>query len=76
MQNLSRSTPRITAVGDWLFAIWSRALERGDIDATRLARWYKLSAEERFNSSSLAERKTADKSLHKMINLTQWKNSK
>jgi ribosome biogenesis GTPase len=52
------------------------ALERGEIDPHRLARWIKLAAEERFNASSLAERKTADKSLRKMINAIQRKNRK
>ncbi|CUH63757.1 Putative ribosome biogenesis GTPase RsgA [Thalassovita gelatinovora] len=52
------------------------ALERDEIDPDRLARWNKLTAEERFNASSLAERKTADKALHKMINAIQQKNRK
>lgn len=52
------------------------ALERGEIDPDRLARWNKLAAEERFNASSLAERKTADKSLRKMINAIQRENRK
>lgn len=52
------------------------ALKRGDIDSARLVRWNKLVAEERFNSSSLAERKSADKSLHKMINTIQKNNRK
>ncbi len=53
-----------------------RALEFGDIDPSRLARWNKLVTEERFNSSSLAERKSADKSFQKMINTIQQKNRK
>ncbi|MBU0645237.1 MAG: ribosome small subunit-dependent GTPase A [Alphaproteobacteria bacterium] len=52
------------------------ALARGEIDPDRRARWNKLVAEERFNASTLAERKTADKSLHKMINAIQQKNRK
>jgi ribosome biogenesis GTPase len=52
------------------------ALARGDIDPARLIRWAKLAAEERFNSSSLAERKGSEKSLHKMINSIQQKNKK
>lgn len=52
------------------------ALERGVIDLARFARWNKLAAEERFNTSSLAERKSADKSLHKMINSIQQKSRK
>ncbi len=52
------------------------ALARGEIDPDRLARWNKLAAEERFNASTLAERKAADKSLQKMINAIQQKNRK
>lgn len=52
------------------------ALARGEIDPDRVARWNKLAAEERFNALSLAERKAADKSLHKMINAIQRKNRK
>ena len=53
-----------------------RALEAEKIDPPRLARWRKLVAEERFNSASLAERKTDDKSLHKMIRAVQKNNRK
>ncbi len=53
-----------------------KAVECGDIDPARLARWSKLAAEERFNSSSLAKRKGADKSLHKMIKAIQQQNKK
>ncbi|AXI47957.1 ribosome small subunit-dependent GTPase A [Sulfitobacter sp. SK012] len=52
------------------------ALERGEIDRARLTRWNKLAAEDRFNSSTLAERKSADKSLHKMISSIQKKSRK
>ena len=52
------------------------ALELGDIDPSKLARWNKLAAEERFNSSTLAERKSADKSFQKMINSVQQKSRK
>jgi ribosome biogenesis GTPase len=52
------------------------ASQKGDIDRSRMARWKKLTAEERFNSSTLAERKTDDKSLHKMIRSIQQKNRK
>lgn len=52
------------------------AMERGEIELARLARWNKLAAEERFNSSTLAERRSADKSLHKRINAIQQKNRK
>jgi ribosome biogenesis GTPase len=47
------------------------ALAQGELDASRLARWNKLAAEERFNSSTLAERKANDKSLHKLIRVIQ-----
>lgn len=53
-----------------------KALAEGEIDAPRLARWTKLVAEERFNSSTLAERKAGGKSLHKMIRSVQKKNRK
>lgn len=43
------------------------AVEQGDITAARLARWHKLMAEERFNSASLAERRSNDKAFGKMI---------
>lgn len=43
------------------------ATARGDIPSERLARWRKLVAEERFNASSLAQRKAEDKALHKRI---------
>ncbi len=43
------------------------ALERGEIDAARMARWRKLMAEEEFNTASLAQRKTKDKNLGKLI---------
>lgn len=52
------------------------ALERGDIAPERLARWNKLAAEERYNSSSLAERKHAEKSFQKMVKKVQQKNRK
>lgn len=52
------------------------AVERGDIDPARLARWRKLVAEERFNTASLAERKSSDKALHKKIRMVQKSNRK
>ena len=52
------------------------AVAKGEIDATRLARWAKLSAEEKFNTSSLSERKAGDKSLHKRIKAIQKKSRK
>ncbi|MES0807893.1 ribosome small subunit-dependent GTPase A [Roseibium sp. SCPC15] len=48
----------------------------GSIDPARLARWRKLVAEERFNSSTLAERKAKDKSLQKLIRAVQKENKK
>jgi len=43
------------------------AIESGQIDAARLARWKKLDAEERFNSASLAERRAQDKAFGKKV---------
>ncbi len=43
------------------------AIERGDVDPRRLARWRKLKAEEAFNSASLAERRSRDKAFGKMV---------
>lgn len=48
-----------------------KALESGEITEDRLARWKKLKAEERFNSTSLSERKSGDKALHKTIKAIQ-----
>jgi ribosome biogenesis GTPase len=42
------------------------ALERGEIDEARLARWRKLSREARHNRESLAERRARDKSTGKL----------
>ena len=50
-----------------------QALEAGEIDAARLARWRKLAAEERFNTSTLAQRKAHEKSFHKKIKTVQQK---
>ena len=47
-----------------------------EVDQARVARWQKLAAEERFNSSTMAERKRGDKSLHKMIKSIQSQNKK
>ncbi|WP_299829919.1 ribosome small subunit-dependent GTPase A [uncultured Roseobacter sp.] len=44
-----------------------QTIEKGEIDAARLTRWKKLQAEEAFNSSTLAERKSKDKQLGKTI---------
>lgn len=43
------------------------AIERGEADEAKLSRWHKLKAEERFNSASLAERRTRDKAFGKMV---------
>ncbi len=43
------------------------ALAAGDIDQARFERWQKLIAEDKFNSATLAERKSKDKSLGKII---------
>jgi ribosome biogenesis GTPase len=43
------------------------AIESGELDAARLARWRKLKAEEAFNSASLAERRSKDKAFGKMV---------
>ena len=43
------------------------AVESGDIDPSRLQRWKKLAAEDKFNSESLAQRKAKGKSLAKLI---------
>lgn len=52
------------------------ALDRGDIDTVRFSRWNKLVAEERFNSSTLGERRSSEKSFQKTINTVQQKNRK
>ncbi|MCF2872454.1 ribosome small subunit-dependent GTPase A [Octadecabacter sp. G9-8] len=43
------------------------AIENGEIDGARLGRWRKLIAEEAFNSSSLAERRSKDKAFGKLV---------
>ena len=50
------------------------AVDAGEIEPARLARWRKLAAEERFNSSTLAERKADAKSLKKIIRTFQKNN--
>ncbi|TDK41133.1 ribosome small subunit-dependent GTPase A [Antarcticimicrobium luteum] len=47
------------------------AVEAGTIAASRLGRWRKLMNEEAHNSASLAERKSKDKSLGKLIRAVQ-----
>ena len=47
------------------------AIEAGEVDTVRLARWQKLVAEDRHNSASLAQRKSKDKTLGKTIRQVQ-----
>ncbi|MEM7636530.1 MAG: ribosome small subunit-dependent GTPase A, partial [Pseudomonadota bacterium] len=47
------------------------AIEAGEVDTVRLARWQKLVAEDRHNSASLAQRKSKDKALGKTIRQIQ-----
>ena len=44
-----------------------KAIESGDLDADRLARYRKLQAEEAFNTQSVAERRANDKAFGKLI---------
>ncbi|MGH1445396.1 MAG: ribosome small subunit-dependent GTPase A [Cognatishimia sp.] len=46
------------------------ALERGEIDAPRLARWRKLQAEITHNSETLAQARSRDKAFGKMVKTT------
>ena len=43
------------------------ALEAGQIDGNRLARWRKLLAEEAFNSATLSQRRAKDRAFGKMV---------
>ncbi|MEM9582082.1 MAG: ribosome small subunit-dependent GTPase A [Pseudomonadota bacterium] len=43
------------------------AIGDGQIDASRLARWKKLVAEEKFNSASIAQRRSNDRAFGKMV---------
>lgn len=43
------------------------AVESGEVDAVRLARWQKLVAEDLHNSATLAERRAKDKAFGKMV---------
>lgn len=52
------------------------AVETGEIDEVRLGRWRKLIAEEHFNTSSLAQRKSKDKAFGKMIRTIKKQNKK
>ncbi|MEP2531754.1 ribosome small subunit-dependent GTPase A [Shimia sp.] len=45
----------------------SAAVKAGELDPARLARWRKLAAEDRFNSASLSERRSKDKTFGKMV---------
>ncbi len=52
------------------------ALESGEIDATRLARWQKLVVEDTFNTATLGQRKSKDKAMGKLIRGVQQRNKK
>ena len=52
------------------------AVKNGTIDKARLGRWRRLIDEEDYNSSSLSERKSKDKSLGKTIRVSQKYNKK
>ncbi|CAN0606236.1 unnamed protein product, partial [Ectocarpus sp. 12 AP-2014] len=52
------------------------ALERGEVDSGRLARWRKLVREERHNSATLAEKKSKARSLGKAIRMIQKQSRK
>ncbi|MEP0942090.1 MAG: ribosome small subunit-dependent GTPase A [Rhizobiaceae bacterium] len=43
------------------------AIENGELDEKRFERWRKLAAEEQFNSSTLAERRSKDRAFGKMV---------
>jgi len=43
------------------------AIEDGDLDPSRLARWRKLQAEDAFNSATLAERREKDRAFGKLV---------
>lgn len=43
------------------------AIETNELDPNRLKRWRKLVAEERYNSESIAERRTRDRTFTKMV---------
>lgn len=43
------------------------AIDAGDVDAARVARWQKLAREEAFNAASLAERKAKGRALSRLI---------
>lgn len=54
----------------------TKAVKAGEIDAARLDRWRKLMAEQAFNSASLAERRTKDKTFGKTIRGIKKQNPK
>jgi ribosome biogenesis GTPase len=43
------------------------AVAEDRLDPSRLARWVKLRAEERFNSETLAERRSRDRAFGRMV---------
>jgi len=54
-----------------------KAIEDGEVDPVRFARWRKLMAEDAFNSASLAERRANDKAFGKMVRkITKSKNKR
>ncbi len=53
-----------------------KAIETGDLNPARLARWRKLKAEDAFNSTSLLERKEKDKAFGKMVRNFKKQNDK
>lgn len=52
------------------------AVENGEVDPDRLARWRKLVAEDAFNSATLLERKTKEKAFGKMVRTFVKQNDK
>jgi ribosome biogenesis GTPase len=50
-----------------------KAVKKGDIDTIRLARWHKLTAEDTFNTTNFAQRKSKNKTLSKTIRKSQNK---
>ncbi|SFR32225.1 ribosome small subunit-dependent GTPase A [Litoreibacter janthinus] len=52
------------------------AVERGEIDTARLARWQKLVLEDEHNSATIAERRSKDKAFGKAVRNAQSKKKK
>lgn len=50
-----------------------KAIKKGEIDTVRLARWHKLTAEDTFNTTNVAQRKSKNKTLSKTIRSSQNK---